>query len=335
MGVVLIHCNLSNDTILSPGNMTGIEIVELISKYLCSCCVPSFFIISGFLFFRNVPKDSGIGDFFPLYIRKLKSRAHTLIIPYLLWNIIGMMALLFKCYFFNLNSLGVIVDGSIQWGNFFRGFLYLENGLPYDFPLWFIRNLIGYVLISPIFFICARKTPAFLISFTILILLCHFSMDIDFCLLSFFLIGSYLGLHKKCYVIIKKSSLGFSAVVLWIGLSVLRLRLSATEFDGNVILSFLSNLAGCLGVIWVSDKFIRSQALNSQSIFFIYAVHGLYCSQVRRIMISLIGSDSTPRILISYVATFIFLVSSSLIVYYLLKNLTPRLVGLLAGGRSY
>lgn len=51
LGVVLIHSNISNgySAEIDNGNR-GLEFVNWMSSYLCSGCVPLFFILSGYLF---------------------------------------------------------------------------------------------------------------------------------------------------------------------------------------------------------------------------------------------------------------------------------------------
>ena len=65
-------------------NVTGI----LLSHVLTHIAVPTFFFISGFLFFVNFQEWS-----WDNYKRKIHSRVRTLIIPYILWNIVPFLLL--------------------------------------------------------------------------------------------------------------------------------------------------------------------------------------------------------------------------------------------------
>ena len=47
------------------------------------CAVAAFFIILAYLFFSNFEMN--------IYIRRLKSKFHTLFIPYIMWSIIGLI----------------------------------------------------------------------------------------------------------------------------------------------------------------------------------------------------------------------------------------------------
>ena len=85
--VIFIHMNpdvinlVDADFSLISGhgiyNVTGI----LLSHVLTHIAVPTFYLISGYLFFINFQKWSWEG-----YKKKLNSRIKTLLVPYLLWN---------------------------------------------------------------------------------------------------------------------------------------------------------------------------------------------------------------------------------------------------------
>lgn len=337
LGVVLIHCNLLPnlpDFIISE-NVTGIIIIRFISRYLCKICVPSFFMISGFLFFRNISIESRLDELFLLYKKKLNTRIRSLVIPYCIWNIIGACVFLFKCYCFNNNSLGVIIDGHIQWNEFLKGFISLKNGYPYDFPLWFIRDLICYVVLSPIFFYLARNKWLFLISTFCLLLINSTYPDINAYNIVFFLIGSYIGLHKDLHGSMKSPDTGLVAIVLWITFSALMMLLPEVLYALNNMLFFFSDIAGCYAIIWISNSIIKiRQNISGKAIFFIFAVHGMYCTMIRKAMISFLGWNSSAQLLLAYLGTFIVLVISSLIVYYLIDKVSPGLASILSGGRD-
>ena len=88
IAVVFIHCDPA------PMVIGGKELVEkntypiysllrwIVSEEVAKIAVPLFFFISGFLFFYRSPSLT-ISD----YVKKLKKRARTLLIPYILWNI--------------------------------------------------------------------------------------------------------------------------------------------------------------------------------------------------------------------------------------------------------
>lgn len=72
--VIFIHMNPTTRSVWREGDV-GHSIVVV--------AVPVFFIISGYFFFYNIKEfNSGV------YVTKLKKRGRTLLIPYLLWNLL-------------------------------------------------------------------------------------------------------------------------------------------------------------------------------------------------------------------------------------------------------
>lgn len=119
--------------------------------FVIEACVPFFFAISGYLFFRTYCiKDVK---------RKLVSRVHTLLIPYILWNI-G-----YAVFMIGLTKLGFIHNAVIgeNIGNILLQIVNSEFS-----PLWFIKYLMIFVLTSPgIYYLLKNKYTG-----AVLILLC-------------------------------------------------------------------------------------------------------------------------------------------------------------------
>ncbi|MBR0039570.1 MAG: acyltransferase [Lachnospiraceae bacterium] len=119
--VILIH---------SINNETRFEKFFSIDSGIGQFAVPLFFIISGFLFFRNLKYVNDA-------VAKLKRRVYTLLIPYLLWNLIYYaIHLLLKPG--NGISMGEIIDAAFTY--------------KYNPSFWFMYQLILLSIISPILY---------------------------------------------------------------------------------------------------------------------------------------------------------------------------------------
>lgn len=154
VGVVLIHCNLLTDTGVTPAAVDIFaEFIWWFNTICLSTCVPAFFMISGFLFFRGA---SNLDRAF--YRNKWRSRWRSLVMPYFLWNLIGLSLTLFKASPFGGAFVEIYSDywpthqSLLSWlSHVVTGFFQLTiYPYPYDFPLWFIRDLIIFVIVSPI-----------------------------------------------------------------------------------------------------------------------------------------------------------------------------------------
>ena len=99
--------------------------VFLVAQIFARLAVPLFFIFSGFLFFKKCDEFNT-----STYFNKLKKRTHSLLIPYLFWNLL----------FIVLSS---------QFADSIKDWLILF-WRPASLQLWFIRDLMVVVLFSPL-----------------------------------------------------------------------------------------------------------------------------------------------------------------------------------------
>ena len=112
-----------------------------------SLCVPLFFVISGYLFFLNVPEKPK-----PRYfIDKIHSRVFSLLIPYLIAN-----ALAFVCYWLAHRFAPDMIAGFLG-ENWHRPLFVFWTG-PVNLSLWFIRDLLYAVVLSPLIWLFVRYT---------------------------------------------------------------------------------------------------------------------------------------------------------------------------------
>lgn len=89
VGVVFIHCYgkpFDYDAI-DFAHLTGMDFYNIfrvsISQVLTHVCVPTFYLISGYLFFIGLEKWN-----WKTYLNKIKKRSKTLLVPFLIWNTI-------------------------------------------------------------------------------------------------------------------------------------------------------------------------------------------------------------------------------------------------------
>ena len=146
--VVFIH---------SVGDINGsyYHLRDFISHPLLSFVVPAFFIISGYLFFMNV-EGRTISKW---YRDKIKKRAKTLLLPYIIWNLITLTLDFLK---YVRHSICWINYGDTSlWGVINKTFF---DYMPIDLPLWYIRDLIFLVIFSPaLYYLLKRVTYLFVI----------------------------------------------------------------------------------------------------------------------------------------------------------------------------
>ena len=96
VGVVFIHFNVLSDNLAVRGTGNAehfptwlVCMFNLFSEVLPRIAVPLFFIISGYLFFRS-------GFMIRTYTDKLRRRVRTLLVPYILWNLLYLIRTAFS-----------------------------------------------------------------------------------------------------------------------------------------------------------------------------------------------------------------------------------------------
>ena len=147
--IIMLHC-------YSVQRMEGehelfFKAVYPFALWLGETGVPGFFFISGFLFFLS--KKS--------YTEKLRSRFHTLFIPYVLWNLLLLLLYVFAFalgYPQDINGKNIVGYSFIDYLRIFwdRGSYDNGNFVPLLCPLWYIRNLIIMSVLSPLLYYLIR-----------------------------------------------------------------------------------------------------------------------------------------------------------------------------------
>ena len=288
---------------------------------------PFFFTLSGFLFFNQV-KD--LKDCY----RKIRKRIRTLVIPYLLWNVI--FTLFFVALYFvspidiNTDIVPTIINGTIV-DILLR--IFVE---PAGFQFWFLRDLICYVLISPILFI-GMKFLSYLLPL-LLLLLDYFLNQGN---LFFFVLGGCIAINSSLEELdsyLCNKNIKVFIVMLFLIYCIL----SALVKVENLWFPYAWLLLSLVGVVTVWAMFnyvINSHVLNGCFMthvcgysFFIYCFHMPTLNIFKKIGIMFMGTSD-----ISY--TICFLVNPILIVFFsiviakLLEKYLPFPYKILTGGR--
>lgn len=322
--VVLIHCKIPEKW---DANKSGLETISLIDEFI-RVSVPCFFIISGYLYFRDIKNFS-----FHLYFIKSIKRIHSLVIPYILWNSIFLSYLIYKACYNDNSFLEIFPYGKNYLLNLLfiiKGYWSFENGYPYAFAFWFIRNLIIFCALSPlVYFLVKKKYLFFILIFLI------FLFNIDLFGFEYFIFGAFLK-YNSTY---PKANIRSVKVLiytggLWVLLATLlwhfTLELNIIEFTESFItLLFLLNLSEILMV--KADHKILNKCVTST--FFIYAIHQFFASPLKKIYHLTFNLDVYWGVIEFYIACFISLIIISLIIWKLLSKISPKITNILSGGR--
>jgi len=246
IGVVLIH---------TP-KPTSVDYIKSLMDNITISCVPIFFLLSGFFLFRKeIERPSNA-------IFEIKKRIKTLFTPFVFWNaLILILALIVLHFAPSLSKGGPYTINDVSFNTINKALWGIDR-YPIHYQFWFIRNLMIFVLISPIFKILLKKSPWFGI---VLSFLLHQWISGAI----FFYLGGIIITYSSSSILIVKKPL----VTMGLSLAVF-LTAIIIEIPQTVVLfasfSFFISLAN-----FEKLSFALSGKNNSISnyVFFIYATH--------------------------------------------------------------
>ena len=357
-GVVFIHFSLTDGLTINKVKY-GMDnpdwyfyVVNFFSEVLARICVPLFFIISGYLFFNRREFNGSV------YRQKLKSRFKTLFVPFILWNIIAIIWKL-KCFlpsfssyyrplevhlsierlintlFCNGDSNGIIVgtpSTEMMYGIY-----------PIDLPLWYIRELMLMVILSPIIYYITKKVGVWLMTILATIWLSvpafipkENNIDLLITAVFFFSTGAFLGINGKNIVSLCRR-IKYAPFIYTI-LAIADTLTKGEDYNGY--LHRIGILFGIIAAIVIASKLLQSgrvktHAVLANSSFFIFALHYLFIGDIGRfafIMLHIPDSDPFAMLALYFIIP-IFTVAVCIVTYRLLHRFTPRLCSMLTGGR--
>ena len=332
-----IYINWSNLSDIDYYNFIRLFTVQVIARI----AVPAFFIISGFLFFFNV-------TFFDKnnYLIKLRKRFKTLFIPYVIWNVLATLPIYdLSLYFFkgiplNLdhNLLEIFWNNSCDiWYDRF-GF---EHHLcyPLNVPLWYIRDLIMMVIVSPIIYHLIKNIPFLFFS---LLTICGISgiwidlIGFHYDAVLFFSLGAILGIRKINLVEFCSKIAKINYVITIITMIVLTYTLSTKNPSyGLKYFFYISCICSIVNLCstFLQKRYIKPINILQKSTFFIYAYHNLPSSIILVAVTSLVYKLPISNICAFLLIPFIKVVYC-LLIYSFLEKKCPKILGFITGSRS-
>ncbi|MCD8221019.1 MAG: acyltransferase [Clostridiales bacterium] len=158
--VVWIHAG-NAELFLGTGReaelLTRIE--SAISEYIGQIAVPGFFMISGYLFFRDFRKGSLAG--------KWERRIHSVLVPYILWNFLYYVGYAVAS---RVPGLGDIVGKgviAVSLDEIVQAVLHYR----YNPVFWYLYQLILLILVAPVLVLIFRRTWSKAAFFAVLLFL--------------------------------------------------------------------------------------------------------------------------------------------------------------------
>lgn len=320
--------------------------------------VPLFFAISGYLFFQKLESWS-----WSVWKHKIGSRVRTLLIPFIIFNVICAISLL--CISVKKGN-GWSLAGAYEGGIPFIGWLW--NGVSYcqgwknwlgmdmqlyyplDVPLWFVRVLMVMLAISPAIHWCVRKGGVVYLgiiglAYCLGVLCCApgFSTNTLF----FFSLGAFAAIRSVDPVEWSRKNIRWVLpilICLWIVASMIVAPGNAQPVEN---LMFIFGIPVCFWIgAWVMDRGVAKSAclkcdcsFITGACFFVYCIHMVnfgswnLLSWANQMGSRIFNLDHPAAAAIAYLAEITLIMAVGIIAYWLLKRFLPKLSGVITGGR--
>ena len=337
--VVFIH---SYNSVWRTSVHTQVEpLGTLLSRILPTFAVPLFFAISGYLFFLGIRSSFS----WHTYANKLHRRCYTLLLPYLVWNLIA----------FALYALKDMVAGqalqhplslNLLWGSAslgtattnVLGWHVAAGTAPVQEPLWFVRDLMVVCMASPLIYGWLRHlrwVGLLIIGFVYYAGLWPNPAGFTFTGIWFFSLGAWFSIsgrqvvHSMHYVLKPCATLLFPML--------LALMLFRASGDGWWLpLQQLYVLTAMVVSISIADFVVQQRQPNkwlSNSSFFVYASHTIVMLPVSNALAQWALLKSAWWQNVAFLLCPLLTILICLLAYFILTRYMPRVAYMLTGKR--
>lgn len=328
VGVVMIHSKISS------GDSVSFSLFQkVVSDLVPSPCVPLFFIISAFLFFWKIDDfDKSV------YLRKLRSRWKSLVVPYIIWNSIAIV--LFAAVHLSFPSLiNPEFENIPRWklSNYLAAFWNGSSGFPINYPLWFLRDLIVMVVLTPVFYYVVYKAGSVRWFCLILLGIAHFFIIHNGWMTSvfYFYIGTLLA-RERNGIYCRWSERKWRALWCTSTLFFFSLIIVVTFGNDSKALYNLLRFAGVVSYLlfffYYSSKVKVVSKLQGYS-FFIYLYHALFLLVSGRLLMALLSPNSFMSQTLVYLCNVLLVIVVGVISYNLLKKISAPILNIMTGSR--
>lgn len=341
VSVVFIHTGLEgvmiNGTLLvNEGQFPIYSLLHhVVTNELARIAVPLFFFTSGFLFFYR--------SYFSVqaYQKKIKKRVRTLLVPYLFWNVVVFILLLFAQLFLSSMTSGKrkFID-DYNWQDWLNLFWAHNGGMPICYQFWFIRDLIIVILFTPILYYLIKYCKAFSVLalgilwlFNIWFAVPGFSIDAFF----FFSFGAWFSINKHNFTVDFRS-IRWVTTLIYLGLVALSTGLWHSKITDYYYIHNIGIVVGLVMIIsWtaygITKNCLHVSTFLAASSFFVYAYHGMPAALVVKCWLKLLSPISEWMMLMGYFLMPFFIVGFGVSIYALLHRYFPTFTALITGGR--
>lgn len=321
VSVVYIHAY--NVGIYGLDASSGVYWLETYIYFLQGACVPFFFMISGYLFFRNFKWEK--------LQEKYKSRLRSIIVPYFLWCTIYYLA--YVCITgipsvharMNREQVLLSADTWLRW-------LWEEQ----YYTLWFLKELIPMILLAPVIYIFLKGRRRWK-NFGLLFLTAVYLEEKGIFSVAYnpfnlyYLTGAFIGINYRDWPRINRAGIQTAAAA---GLALLLAHAGYCVASGKSW-DMLFIILLCI-TIWYTLNIFKWDRIPKWWMglsFYCYCLHDLILEALEKIFLIVLGKSSFAA-LIDYFCMPIVTICICILSAGILKKYCPAAFKLLTGGRG-
>lgn len=327
--IIMLHCYSVQR--LEGKHELYFKVIYPFALWLGETGVPGFFFISGYLFFFSKKN----------YTDKLRSRFHTLFIPYILWNLLLLLLYVLSYtlgYPQDINGKNIVDYSFIDYLRLFwdRGSYDNGNFVPLLCPLWYIRNLIIMSIISPLLYYIIRYVrEVFLLIVASWWMITPHNAFISQTML-FFSLGAYFAILEinPLETIYKKKRLVLTMFVLFSIGDILTHMYIGTPV--NLQIHRLSLIFNIPALLLFGDSCVRLGYTSKwlpNAAFIVFCVHYPIVVVLRKLCITHYSDTSDIVHILLYFLCIVISTILSLSIYQVLNQYFPKLKNILSGNR--
>lgn len=281
--------------------------------------VPTFFALSGFLFYQNFERSK--------LKSKLQSRFRTLFVPYIIWNLIGF---LYTLTLISIPIIGERMNREIPIFNFISSLKMIFWDCEYNVT-WFVRDLMIFTLVTPMFKLLINRRILGAIIVLFIIGIGYYINNEIILYWSVYIFGAYMALNFKeiCQKQYNNKVVFFSFFLLLVSLvaqSYYNFQQGASMIPLRLIQIVL--IWSCADILSVNGELKWWMKIS----FFIYVTHSMILESIEKLFWVFMGDTVlgaiTDLIFAPLITLFIIIA-----IAFVLKKIT-FVWNLLNGGRG-
>lgn len=335
--IVFIHTSYSSDK-----SDTSYYIGNFISNSVANIAVPTFFFISGYLFFAKY-ENFGWKE----YSSAIRKKFFSLAVPYFLWIAI---------VYYGMGVLTGFRNGPAPWDLYHifwaesDGFV-AESIFGYTFSilsspaalgvLWFVRDLMVAILLTPVFWFIVKRLRMWSILFFLIPYFTFIAIPIQgfgLVALCFFPIGATFSICGKDIVNIVT---GWGGWILGAFASVLIIKfgLDVSRIHYHRIIGQILIIIGIVSTVVIANYLSKYSRLANwicilgEASFFIYVGHALPVFIPLDKYVKILQSIPYFGYTFYYFTWWGFRIAIVVVLYFTLKRLCPKMLSVMVGGR--